>query len=376
MDQNIRFLFDRLQEGLLLVSSGGVVLYANPAAKEIMPVVAGEGLCAEWLLSRITAIQRGYVKLPQTFDVDLQRGDMSTDHVQVTVLASPARSNFIVVMKNINAEWQHATEIGNLSEMIYCEVRAPLQRFLSSVAEMHAKFEQQGENNWSLRNAVTNVAQRSDALLDRLRKVSLLAASSRATAMYDEMRIPLPALVGDAVQTANHAIAEHGIRVSYCGLENDRPIIYGSRNFLVQALAGYLTYLVERCARGGNIVITAETFGNQVNLSITNDAGLAPANDSVARFDSPATGQPKAFEAMNLTLVVCKRVIRLHGGNLRFVREAGVTKAIVFDFPVGAPTAEEGQLETLQSLRYAQDLNTLMELLPRHFGEGNIEECR
>jgi len=297
---------------------------------------------------------------------------MSADHVQVTLLASPARSNFIVVMKNISAERQHATEISNLSEMIYCEVRAPLQRFLSSVAEMLSKFEQQGEDNWSLRNAVTIVSRRSDALLDRLKKISLLAASSKTTAMHDEMRIPLPALVEDAVQAAKLVFAERGIRVSYCGLENGRPIIYGSRNFLAQALAGYLRYLAERSKKDGNIVITSETLGNQVSLSITNDASLAPANGSVAKRGLSTPEQSIAFAPMDLTLVVCKRVIRLHGGDLRFVRESGITKAIVFEFPIGAPTAQDRQLETLQTLRYAQDLNTLMELLPHHFGESNI----
>jgi K+-sensing histidine kinase KdpD len=376
MDQNIQLLFDRLNEGILLVSSNGVVLYANPAAEEIMPAVVGEMLSAEWLLNQISATQRGYLKLPQNFDVDLPRGDSSADHVQITLLASPARSNFIVVMKNVSAERQLANELGNLSEMIYCEVRAPLQRFLSSVAEMLTKFEQLSQENWTLRNAVTILSRRSDALLDRLQKVSLLAASSKMSTMRDEMRIPLPILVGDAVQAAKQVFAELGIRVSYCGLENGRPCIYGNRNFLAQALAGYLRYLAECSGRGANIVIAAESHGNQVNLSITNDAGLASASGTAAGYDMTAAEQPRAFETMNLTLVVCKRVVRLHGGNLRIVREAGITKAIVFEFPAGAPTAQNRQLETLQTLRYAQDLNTLMELLPHHFGESNMKRGR
>jgi len=56
-----------------------------------------------------------------------------------------------------------------------------------------------------------------------------------------------------------------------------------------------------------------------------------------------------------------------------FPFRAGITRAIVFEFPAGAPTAQNRQLETLQTLRYAQDLNTLMELLPHHFGESNMK---
>jgi hypothetical protein len=61
-----------------------MALYANPAAQEIMPTAPGEMFPAEWLLSRITAVQRGYLKLPLTFDDELQRDDAFTDHVQVT----------------------------------------------------------------------------------------------------------------------------------------------------------------------------------------------------------------------------------------------------------------------------------------------------
>lgn len=371
MDENIQLLFDRLNEGLLLISSVGSVLYANPAAQEIMPTVSGEMLSTEWLLSQISAVQRGYLKLPLTFDVDLQREDASVDHVQVTLLASPARSNFIALIKNVSAEQQYANELDNFSEMLHCELRAPLQKFLGAVAGMLAKFEHFAEENWTLRNAVAIVSRRSDSLLDRLQKISLLAAASKLTPMRDAKRIPLPALVGDAVLTVQTAFAERGIRVSYCGLENSLPIIYGSRVFLAQALAGYLRYLAERSGRDGNIVITAETLGPRVHLSIINDVGLASVNGSVAKLALPAAEQSRAVETMDLTLAVCKRVVRLNGGSLSFHREGRVIKGIVFVFPIGAPATEDRQLETQQTLRYAQDLNTLMELLPLHFGEDN-----
>jgi signal transduction histidine kinase len=371
MDQSVRLLFDLLSDALLLVSSTGVVLYANPAAQEIMPTTLGKPLSSDWLRSQITAVQRGYLKTPLTFDIDLSHDAECTDQVQVTLLPSPARSNFIVVMKSVNAKRLHANELGNLSEMLHTEIRAPMQQFLGSVAEMLSLFEQYDEQNWTLRNAVANVSRRSDNLVLRLRKISLLAATSKISPMSGEERIPLSEMVGDALFSIKTLLAERGIQFSYCGLEDRLPVVYGSRLFLTQALACYIRYLVERVSRGINILISAKLTSNSVLLSITNYGNLTPAQGVVTKLPATDSNSLRLLEAPDLTLALCKRVIKLNGGSLHFHREVGKTKEIVIEFPIGAPLSEHRELETQQTLRYAQDLNTLMQLMPHHFSNNN-----
>jgi hypothetical protein len=121
-----------------------------------------------------------------------------------------------VLIKNVNAEQQYANELDNLSEMLHCELRAPLLKFVGAVTEMLAKFELSAEENWDLRNTVAIVSRSSDTLLDPLQKISLLAAASKLTPMRDAKPIPLPALVGDAVLAVRTVFAERGMRVSYC----------------------------------------------------------------------------------------------------------------------------------------------------------------
>jgi|GEM_PF-1500325 len=371
MDQNIQLLFDRLRDALLLVSSTGTVLYANPAAQAILSATVGKPLSIEWLRSQIIAVQRGYLKTPLTFEIDLSQEDECIDQVEVTLLPSPARSNFIMVMKSINAERLHANELGNLSEMLHTEFRAPMQQFLGSVAEMLSQFEQHSDQSWTLRNAVANVSKKSDNLLERLRKIGLLAATSKMSPLRGVERILLPAMIGDVLLSIKTLLAERGIRFSYCGLDGRLPVIYGSRLFLTQALAGYLRYLVERVRRDVNILISAKVTDNSVMLGITNYGDFIPANGTVTKLPATGSATPRCLEEHGLTLALCKRVVKLNGGSLHFHREAGKIKEIVFKFPIGAPLNEYRELEMQQTLRYAQDLNTLMQLMPHHFSHDD-----
>lgn len=358
-------LFDSLQDALLIVSATGKTLYANPAALSVLPAPRGEQLSAEWLQSQIEAIRRGHLRPPLTFDIELARQSAPADLMRVTLLQSPAGGNLIVVMKNITTGRLHENMIGNLAEMLLSEFSAPMTQFLSALSDMQKEFERHAKGNWPLQSVVADVSRKGTSLEKLLKNITVLASTYKWEPMRSDDRILVTALVDDALHASKALLAERQIRVRFCGLDDRLPVIYGSRLFLAQALAGYLTHLIERIGRGVNILISAKAAGNVIFLTIANYGEIIPEKSSSVLLSLAGTGQPKPPKAMNLTLALCKRVVELNGGTLRFGRENDKISSITFELPVGAPAKAIGESCNecsilSQAMLYARDFAEVM----------------
>lgn len=365
MNPHMKALFESLQEALLIVSATGETLYANPVAQEILQISAGANYSTEWLQSQIRAIRQGYLKLPLTFQVELPRRSEHADQMQVTLLQSPAGSNFILVMKNITAEQLYQNAVGNLAEMVHSEFGAPVKQFLAAVADTLAQFENSAKGNLALQNAVAVVSREGASLERVLQKASLLAGAYRWFPMRDDQRVLVTSLVDDALLASQPLLVERGIQVRFCGLDDNLPVIYGSKVFLTQALAAYLAYLVERIGRGVNILISAKASGNVVLLTITNYGDLLPEKSSSVRLPFSGMAGSKSIDTLDLPLALCKRVVELNGGTLRFGGKNGKVRSITFELPVGAPAKPFGEScdecpIASQAMQYARDLAELL----------------
>ena len=363
MNPKMQRLFDSLKDGVLIVSPvGREVLYANQAAQAMLPVTIGKPLLGEWMHSQLSAIQRGYLKPPLIFVRGLPGQRQVEDQIQVTLLPSPVGNDFVAILKNVSDEQAYENVISNLAEMLDCEFRGPMREFLGALVKMLSQFESKAEENWALRESVAEVSRMGSLLEGRLQQIGLLASAFKEAPMCCDERIVVSELINDVLVSTRPLLAEHGLRVSFSGIGDGLPVIYGSRTFLVQALAGYLRHLVERIDRGVNILLSAKTKGNFILLSIASYGRSTPPGKS-RRVLLPllsARGST-TFEVLGLTLPLCKRVVELSGGSVHFDDGAGEMSKITFELPVGAPAVRERENGLQQAQRYAQDLLTLMQ---------------
>jgi signal transduction histidine kinase len=365
MNPNMETLFDSLQDGLLIVSATGKTAYANPAALAALQATHVEEIAPEWLQSQIAAIRSGYLKPPLTFEIELPRQSEHAALMRVTLLPSPAGGRFMVVIKDITAARLYENAIRNLAEMLHSEFNAPMRDFLTAVSGMRAEFELHADGNWPLQDVVAGVSRKAASLEEVLGKISLLASTHKWSPMRGDDRIPVKTLVDEALLETKSLLARRQIRVMFCGLDDRLPVIYGSRLFLSRALAGYLAHMVERIGPGVNILISAKSSGNVVLLTVTNYGETIPDKGIRAMLPLPDAAGSKPLEALNLTLSLCKRVVELHGGSLRLVRENGKVGSIVFELPVGAPARLSGDSCSecsiaLQAMQFARDLAEIM----------------
>ena len=363
MNLHMQRLFDSLKDAVLIVSSAGQVLYANPLARTIFPTPLGQPLTVEWLHSQIRSIECGYLRPPLTFEIDLPGLAGQTRQFQVALLSSPVAANFFIVLQEVTAERLYDTVINNLAEMLDSEFREPMEQFLGATAETLAQCESLAVANFDLRNSVAKMSEKGNALTGLLNKIGLLASTFKASSIRGDERILLPAMVAEVVLATKALLDEKRISVSYCGIDDSLPVIYGSRYFLVQALAGYVCYLVERIGREVNILISAKLKGNFILLSIANCEGINPVGSKQDILPLLGRQVANTVDPLGLSLPICKRVIELCGGSLSFEEAEGEIRGLVFELPVGSPSVDLRDLGLLQAQRYAEDYHTVLQRL-------------
>ena len=364
MNPSMQLLFDSLQDAIFIVSASGEVLFANLPAQTVLPITLGKPLVADWMASQLVSIRRGYLRPPITFEIDTTgHSDTSarTDRLHVTMLPSPVPGDLIVVMRKTSTEQMYENVIGNLAEMLDSEFRAPMEKFLGAADQMLAQLGAEADKNPALRESLRKVVGMAATLTGLLKQIGLLASTYKASAIRGDERIPVAPLVADAVLSARSLLGERRIKISYCGLAESLPVIYGSRSFLVQALAGYLRHLVERLDHGANILISATLHGNFIRLAITNCRGIAPDQDELQVLPLLGASDSKLTKLLGLTLPICRRVLELSGGKIYVDKDEGKVGTLTFELPVGAPTGNVQELEMKQAHRYAEDLRALMQ---------------
>lgn len=364
MNRNMQSLFENLKDGLLIVSgSDARVLYANAAARSMQTFALGEPLTGDWLSRHIADIQHGYEQPPISFEIDLPTPGDAVDRIRVTLVPSPVGSDFIVLLNNLTDAAAYDNVINNLAEMLDCHFREPMQQFLGDARAIVEQLELRTASDPALRASVATLSQQGNALLANLQQLGLLASTFKSAPMHGDERIKLTELFDEVFSACRSLLIERHIRVSTSGLNEQLPLIYGSHAFLVEALAGYLSHLLRRIERGVDILVSAKAKGNFVLLSLTN-FGQTPPPGASHRALQPllnAGRRANGGRSLGLSLPLCKRVLKLNGGSLRFDGEGNEFSKITFELPVGAPALDEQALAMQQAQRYAADLLALMQ---------------
>jgi signal transduction histidine kinase len=361
MNPHIQTLFDNLKEGLMIVTPLGKVNYANAAARSIFPLKIGQTLTDEWLSRQITGIRQGYAALPVTSMMEAPSDNDLPDKIEVTLLHSPVGKDLIILAKNTSEENAYENVVSNLAEMLECEFQTPMNQFLVSVSNMLTLFENNTNGNWHLRESLSTVLGMSTVLSEKLRQIGLLASTFKSSQMRGNERIFVHQIIADILTQSASLLHQRRIRVSFAGISEESPVIYGSKAFLTHALTGYLRHLVEKMEIGSNILISLKGKGGFILLSIANDGrGHHPTKHVRQPFlNTPPTKD--GIPTIELSLPLCERVLELHGGSIRFSQEGSDLNQITFEIPTGAPAEQSDEHGVEQAQRYAHDLHKLLQ---------------
>ena len=110
------------------------------------------------------------------------------------------------------------------------------------------------------------------------------------------------------------------------------------------------------------VKVTYNLTGEHVLISVRNLGAMPEESHGIETRDLLARGSgasaPESTGRLGLPLV--RRIVGMHGGNMRMTAVGDDEVRVLMEFPTGAPQRGQAQLDIAQAQRYAADLAQLM----------------
>lgn len=367
MAANLQVLVDSLDEGMLVVSPEGVVRLSNQAASRFFPVTVGQRLAIEELMVQVSAAARGYIRLPFEFDIEGPEAGGERDRLRMKLMESPLGGGYLVVIRNISEQARYEHIISNFANLMTVELGLPMEHFSTQLGRLLVDLVPDLERREALGEDMLRIVQQGESLASRVIQLATFAQLFSRSPILACERIPVMELVAALTQRVRPLLESRRIKLLVATGNQEMPVLYGSRPWLVEALHGYIEHLVRNCRLRSDLELQIRPFGNFISLQIRNHGRAMPKHTGSAAFRpfTQGLGAPSGdavVSGIGLGLALCKRVVELHRGSLKFNEEDGDITAFVLELPAGAPPESVSpELGAEQARRYAEDLSRLMQ---------------
>ena len=367
MAANLQVLVDSLDEGMLVVSEDGIVRLGNQAASRFFPVVVGQRLKVEELMVQISAAARGYIRLPFEFEIEGPEAGGERDRLRLKLMESPLGGGYLVVIRNISEQARYENIISNFANLMVVELGLPMEHFSGQLGRLLVDLVPDMERREALGEDMLGIVQQGETLTSRIIQLATFAQLFARSPILASERIPVLELVSALTLRARPLLEARRIKLLFAAGVRELPVIYGSRAWLVEALYGYIEHLVRNCRVSSDLELQIRPYGNFISLQIRNHGRAMPKHGASAAFKPftqglGAASGDKALASIGLGLALCKHVVELHRGSMKFYEEDGDITAFVLELPAGAPPENVNpEVGAEQARRYAEDLSRLMQ---------------
>lgn len=238
-----------------------------------------------------------------------------------------------------------------------------MQEQLRTTAELLRRFDPTGTETTKLRKQLLHLEH-------SLHDVAALAELRGRDKVFSEDRFQLAGVVRELLPQLPRQRGEDAIRYVVDDALVNHGNIYGSRHWLQQALHTLLLRLAAGCAPRGQVCIKLRQIGDFLVMAGT---AISPANDASTLQCLPqGASRSRVLKEGGLTMDICRRIIDLHGGQMKLntvsgdtdtgVAGAAAIESLVLTLPTGLPVADRSRAScaecriTFQALQYARDL--------------------
>lgn len=369
MSANLQELIDSVEEGLLIVGPEGTVKIANRAASEALRATPGKPLAADEIRVQLAAVARGYARLP--LHLDIQSLTDPEEILGVRIAPSPVGGGYLITLRKLGEIQRYRTVIANLATLLDTELGHAMQSFSEALRETLRKtLHDLPEARQAAEADARQLHATGEQLIGQVTQLATFAEAFANKPVVATDRIEVGGLIKGLLQRASPLLSGRNLKLHVSWPANlELPVIYGSRDWLVEALYGYVEYLVCHCQIESDLELQVRPYGNFVSLQFHNH-GLVVSKDVAARsslpfgraLTRPAEVQGLEPHTLGLGLALCKHVIELHRGGVRLEESDDIASSLCIELPAGAPPETVNpQLGAEQARRYAEDLTRLMQ---------------
>lgn len=225
----------------------------------------------------------------------------------------------------------------------------------------------------SLRVGGDELQRQGNTLIRNLEAFSALAELAEQDKVFVDERMDLLAVIEEAGNT----LAEQGFRpplIQFESVGGEGSTLYGCRRWLLLALTTLLQRVSGGCHRSHVVTVKLRNMGQQITVAVGSEPGSnKPQPQRTEKQHADQTEAELAPFPYELDLMLCRRIMELHGGHLKLMPNEDITEdrvpvdALFITLPTGLPDVDRHRPVcqecpiTLQSLQLAEDISRLLQ---------------
>lgn len=348
-EARLRQLTSRSSDGIVVITDDRRVVFANPAARELLDATFEEGLGHEPretnLVSELLGVEPVLVVGDRTLDVRTVAVDWHGRRASMALVRDVSEARRAQELRSRLARSERMAAVGELAASVAHEINNPMTYVCTSVDLILRQLDlvERGVRPTidmaQLRELATSARDGATRVVDIIRELSIFARAEETTAAR-------PVDVASAVRAAL-AIAHHQLR-HQATIEQDfdavAPVL-GSEGRLAQVFLNLLVNaghaLDDGTVREKRIAVRVAEVGDEIVVTVR-DNGRGIAREHLDRiFDPDFTTKPRG-EGSGLGLAISREIVTEHGGAIAVESELGVGTAVHVAIPAfrgsGEPT--------------------------------------
>jgi len=224
---------------------------------------------------------------------------------------------------------RHKSEfLANMSH----ELRTPLNAIIGFSEVLHENMF--GELNEKQREYVDDIHHSGRHLLSLINDILDLAKIEAGRMELELSEFAVQAALENSLALIRERAQNHGVELR-CEIDPALDTIHADERKFKQVMLNLLSNAVKFTPNGGTVSVQAKKNGALLSVSVTDTgAGIAPEDHTAAfeEFKQVGNDHARKAEGTGLGLPLTKRIIELHGGEIRL--ESALGKGSTFSFTI------------------------------------------
>lgn len=333
--QNLTFvsnIFDKFKEGILIISNGKELIYANNIARRTLNIVSTP-VNTKKIFSKIAGDTSGEVSISLLNNSLISKKMTLSEKIMYFVSYNLGNNLHLISFHDVSEEERTAKlRVDNTNMMVH-DLRSPLT-VIKDAADILIK-----------RDSQLKKSQKEEMLTDI--KGSALSLLNTVNNLLDVSKIESDDFaINKKLEDLSKFVTTKGEH--YRGTLEKRAIKYYIKVPKTPIFAKYDPELMERVlnnlvsnankyTKKGSIKLTLTRVGKQAQISIS-DTGLGMSaqrkKEIFHKFIKAGTPVNKSFKSTGLGLVIAKSIIEKHGGSISVDSKEGKGSTFTFVIPI------------------------------------------
>ncbi len=328
-DSEARFhnLIEKTADGVVVVSSEGVILYVNPAAESLLCRPADK-LIGTWFGRPLASGETVEIELrPHPRPSFGKREGTSSPsapnyriaEMRVVEIVWDRQPAYLATLRDVTERKEAVRRRDEFLAMLAHELRNPLAPILSAVHFMH----QRGLPTSELEEARAVIERQSQHLVRLLDDLLDLSRVTHGKIDLRQQPIDLRTLLADAVRASRNLAEARNLQLT-TEVPAETLWVEADPTRVTQVIVNLLNNATKYTPPGGRIEATLHSNDSEVILSVKDTGVGIPEADKTSIFDLFAqfhVSLDRTEGGLGIGLTLAQRIVELHGGTIEVQSE-------------------------------------------------------